>query len=78
MEAGYERRVFEVNRRLLQGKVREDLAFEADKKKVARTLAKQFCRPLKRDSLGHLTDIGHLRSWKSYSLGMHLIAPLYN
>lgn len=57
--------------------MRVGLAFKADQKTLARTMGKQFCKFLKRDALQHMTDIGHLRSWKEYSMGVHMIAPLY-
>jgi len=48
-----------------------------EKRAIAQTMAKQFLKYFKRDTLSQLKDVGLLRNKKEYSMGTHMIPALY-
>ena len=78
MEGGRKRRIEETERRNLQQRTAKNQRIWAERKVVARTIAKEYLMLFKRDSLKVLVDEGLLRRPAEFSLESHFIPQLYN
>jgi hypothetical protein len=77
MEAARKRRNEETERRNLQQRTAKNQRVWAERKVLARTMAKDFLMLFKRDTLKILADHGALRRPGHFSLESHFIPQLY-
>ena len=78
MEGARKRRTDETERRNLQQRTAKNQRIWAERKVVARTMAKDFLMLFKRDTMKVLVDEGLLRRPSQFSLETHFIPQLYN
>jgi hypothetical protein len=78
MEGARKRRIEETERRNLQQRTAKNQRVWAERKVVARQMAKDYLMLFKRDVLKTLVDQGLLRRPREYSLDTHFVPQLYN
>lgn len=78
MEGGRKRRTEETERRNLQQRTAKNQRIWAERKVIARTIAKEYLMLFKRDGLKILVDQGLLRRPRDFSIESHFIPQLYN
>lgn len=77
MEAARKRRVEETERRNLQQRTSKNQRIWAERKVIARQLAKEYLMLFKRDTNRVLIDEGILRKPFEYSMDSHFVPQLY-
>lgn len=77
LEEARSRKNDEIDRRNLQSRTTKNFSIALEKKRIARTFAKDFLKSFKKDTLKMMIDIGTLRKPSELSVGLTYVPMLY-